>query len=102
MEALFQPEPMPSWCDLLDARVACARVSYWSRYLGNGLLYTAPVGWPGVVGNFWAAADPLAIVLAASLLLGALCFLLSMPTRNYSWVSRGWPAVAGAVRGRAA
>lgn len=94
MEALFQPKPMPSWCELLDARLACARVLYWSRYLGNGLLYTAPVAWPGVATKFWTAADPLAIVLAASLLLGALCFLLSMPTRNYSWVREIWLASA--------
>lgn len=33
-----------------------------------------------------STGDPLAVALVVCLLLGALCFTLSIPTNNHSWV----------------
>ena len=49
-----------------------------------------------VVTKFFRTADPLASAVALCTAIGLLCFLLSLPTGNHSWVSA--KGAAGASR----
>lgn len=60
---------------------------FWQKWLMESLKYSAPDAWPSVARRFYATADPLASAVAVALLVASLCFLLSLPTNNHSFVS---------------
>lgn len=60
---------------------------FWHKWLVESLRHADVATWPSVALKFYTTADPLATAIAVSLVIAALCFLLSLPTNNHSFVS---------------